>query len=57
MKPKKKKQTVQSKCSCVPRCLICNEITEDGQYTSDGELVCNVCCDWLVKERKNIDEI
>lgn len=57
MKPKHKKIYKVPKYTSFDRCLICKEVKEEGQYTSDGELVCNSCCEWLVEEGRKVNEL
>jgi hypothetical protein len=47
----------EPKYTCFDQCLVCKEIKEEGQYTSDGELVCNFCCKWLEEEGRKINEL
>ena len=46
--------TEQSRLS---QCLLCKLIQsdQDGVFTSDGELICETCCDWLNREKKSIE--
>lgn len=47
----------EPKYTCFDQCLICKLIKEEGAYTSDGELVCSSCCEWLVEEGRKVNEV
>jgi recombinational DNA repair protein (RecF pathway) len=54
---KKRKVTERSKYTKLSQCLICKKIREIGFYTSDGELVCLDCCEWLKEEGRKVNEL
>jgi hypothetical protein len=54
---KKKQKMEQSKYTSFDQCLLCKEVKETGNYTSDGELVCDTCCEWLEEEGRKINEM
>jgi len=43
--------------SRLSQCLLCKLIQsdQDGVFTSDGELICEECCDWLNREKESIE--
>lgn len=54
---KKKQKTERSKYTKLDQCLICKLIKTSGAVTSDGELVCTECCEWLLEEGRKINEV
>jgi len=41
------------------QCLICKHLKNDPNavYTSDGEMICQACCDWLQREKEEVEEL
>jgi len=41
------------------QCLICKHLKNDPNavYTSDGEMICQLCQDWIQKEKEEVEEL
>lgn len=71
MKPKRAKTPVAYVTyTRFEQCLLCKKLVEDvvpvhisdclerrNAYTSDGELVCDSCCEWLKEEGRKVNEL
>lgn len=45
----------EPKYTCFDQCLICKGVKETGTYTTDGELVCDSCCEWLKEKGREVN--